>query len=285
MMTTSPFCSSTRVMLSALAVTALTLTACDRLRNNDSSSGAGLVVDAAVAATTTEEPDAGPIDVMQCQGCLGASASGWTFEGVYRDANCTEPLAQSVLGSCATVPSLGQVSLTYVDEVGLRKANEPATVTLTEQVGAEATRYRKSGKACVRANEGAVALTPSGCADQRVCRDEGGALGCGTCRTLTGGCPDHEETRLYAAIDDPGLKAKAAGGTGSGLGRLGQCCSALAAEARRLGPSPEAGVLAGAAAQCTALVAQAGPNGNAPELGALKSLLAGRKVPAICSGL
>lgn len=248
--------------------------------------GTGLVV---ADASTTPPAEAGAaVDINQCVGCQLAPIPAWTFEGVYRDATCTQPLAQLTAPACAVIPALGSASLTYVDEVGLRKANENATVTFAEQVAPEAPRYRKAGatgKACVRSNEGAVDVTPAGCSNARACRDQAGALVCTGCRTFANGCPDFEETRFYATINDPGLKAAGAkpGGAGN-LGRLGQCCAALASEAKRLGASPEGGMLLSAAAQCTALVNAAGPNGNAPELGALRAALAGRSVPAVCAG-
>lgn len=69
------------------------------------------------------------------------------------------------------------------------------------------------------------------------------------------------------------------------VARLKQCCNAIAKEAQRLGASPEAGMLTAAAAQCNVLAAQAGPTGNAPELAPVRGLLAGRQLPAACSGL
>jgi hypothetical protein len=242
----------------------------------------GIVVDAGAA---TPAADAATFDLNQCTGCQLAPIPAWTFEGVYHDAACTEPLAQLTAPACTVIPALGSTSLTYVDEVGLRKANETATVTLAEQVAPEAARYRKAGKGCVRANEGAVDITPSGCANGRACRDQAGALTCTTCRTFANGCPDFEETRLYATINDPGLKtAKPAAGGGGNIARLAQCCAQLAAEGKRLGASPEGGMLVAAAAQCTTLVKAAGPNGTAPELGAVRAALAGRNVPAVCAG-
>ncbi|MCA9586416.1 MAG: hypothetical protein KC657_13755 [Myxococcales bacterium] len=266
-------------LLSVLAIAASP--AC---KDKDKDTGAGLVVDAGV--TSAAVPSAAPaVDINQCPGCQLAPVQAWEFAGVYKDPACTEPLAQVSTPACAAVPALGQVSLTYVDEVGKRKAGATGTVTLTAQVTADMPRYRKSGKNCVKANEAAVDITPGSCAGQRVCRDASGALACAGCRTFTSGCPDFEETRMYATIDDPELGGtKTAGGGNANLARLRQCCAALAAEARRLGASPEAGVLMSAAAQCNALVAQAGPSGNAPELGALRGMLAGRNVPAVCSG-
>lgn len=245
------------------------------------------VVDAGVTSAAVEPKPAQIADVTQCPGCQLAPVQAWEFQGVYNDPQCTQPLAQTLAPACSQVPTLGQVSLTYVDEVGARRAGAVATVNLTAQVPRETQRYRKAGKDCVKANETALPVTPGGCAGQRVCRDATGGLACAGCRTFANGCPDFEESRMYATIDDPELGgAKATGGGGNaGLARLRQCCAALAAEAKRLGASPEAGVLLSAAAQCNALVAQAGPSGNAPELGALRAMLAGRKVPAVCGGL
>jgi hypothetical protein len=264
------------------AALVLLLAACE---DKGKAPGAGVVAAGDAATATDAAASAAAFDITQCPGCQLAPIPAWTFEGVYREATCTEPLAQLTAPACAAVPALGSVSLTYVDEVGQRKANETATVTLAEQIAPEAPRFRKAGKACVRANEGAVDVTPMSCAGARVCRDPAGALGCAKCRTFPGGCPDLEETRLYASITDPGLQAgKGAGGGGGSLARLQQCCAALGAEARRMGASPEAGLLLAAAAQCSALVASAGPSGNAPELGALRGALAGRSVPAVCAG-
>jgi hypothetical protein len=262
-----------------LAFALLLLAAC---KDPDKTQGTGMVADAATAAVVA--PEAGPPDITQCPGCQLAPIPSWTHEGIYRDATCTEPLAQLTAPACAVVPALGSISLTYVDEVGLRKTNETATVVLVEQVAAESPRYRKAGKGCARANEGAVDITPMGCGGARACRDQAGALTCTTCRTFASGCPDFEETRLYATINDPGLKTAKAGTGGGNGGRLAQCCAQLAAEARRLGASPEAGLLLSAAAQCTVLANQAGPNGTAPELGALRAALAGRNLPAVCAG-
>ena len=162
----------------------------------------------------------------------------------------------------------------------------PIREWLSAAIAPTAARYRKSGTKCVRADESAVDLTPMGCAGQKVCRDASGTLACTNCRTLQNGCPDFEETRIYAAVNDPAIKKTAGGGGGGGgnLARLRQCCTALGAEAKRLGSSPEAGMIATAATQCTALVNAAGPSGNAPELGAIRAALAGRNVPAICAG-
>ncbi len=66
--------------------------------------------------------------------------------------------------------------------------------------------------------------------------------------------------------------------------RLRQCCAQLAVEARKLGASPEAGILLGAAGQCNALATQAGASGTAPEMGAIRTALKGRTVPPVCAG-
>jgi hypothetical protein len=66
--------------------------------------------------------------------------------------------------------------------------------------------------------------------------------------------------------------------------RLKQCCNQLAAEAKRMGTSPEAAMFASAAQQCSAMASQVGPTGTAPELGVLRGVLAGRTIPAACAG-
>ena len=236
--------------------------------------------------TTTTAVDAGSIDLAQCAGCQQAGAPTWSFQGIFRDEGCTDPLAEAAPTACAAVPALGQTNLTYGEEVGARKANEAANVTLTEQIAPTTPRYRKSGNKCVRADESAVNLTPMGCAGQKVCRDATGALACTGCRTLSNGCPDLEETRMYAAVNDPSLKgAKPSGGGSVTVARLKQCCAALANEAKRLGNAPEAGLLNGAAAQCMTIANAAGPSGTAPELNAIRTMLAGRNIPPVCSGL
>jgi hypothetical protein len=245
---------------------------------------AGLVPDAAALATTPD--DAGPptVDIMQCAGCAEAAQPAWQFAGIFRDERCTDPLAQTAPSACAVIAAPGPAPVTFVDDAPGRKAGETVNVTLSEQLPPEAPRFRKAGTKCVRANETAVNLTPMGCAGQRVCRDVTGGLTCaGSCRTLSTGCPDFEETRMYAVITDPNKAKPAAGGSNS-LARLRECCNQLSAEARRLGASPEAGVLASAAAQCVATVNAAGPNGTAPELGLIRNLLAGRNLPAVCAG-
>lgn len=248
--------------------------------------GAGMVVEGGAASAAV--PSAAPVataavDPGQCQGCAMAVTPTWTFEGIYSDAQCNEPLAQAPHPACAAITAMGKTTFTYVDAVGLRKAGENATINLAAEVAPNAARFRKAGNTCVKANEAATPLTPAGCAGKKVCRDAAGALTCdpGACRTLNNGCPNYEETRMYATIDDPGLKAKGGGGGGN----LAACCAAIVAEAKRLGPSPEAGLLMSAAATCQALAAQAGPSGTAPELGALRAALAGRQVPPICRAL
>lgn len=250
---------------------------------NQKEESKGLVVDAAVTATPAVV-DAGPVDINQCPGCQLAPTPTWTFEGIYRDDKCTDPLAQTVTPACAAVPAIGPVTLTYIDDVGGRKVNEGATVTLTEIVAPSTPRFRKTVKGCVRANEAATDITPNTCSGSRVCRDTTGALACTGCRTFANGCPDFEETRTYAAVNDPVAKGGAPSAAApSQFGNLAACCNALATQAKSLGASPEAGVLLSAAAQCSALAKNG--SANSPELSALKGLLAGRNVPAVCKGL
>jgi acetyl-CoA acetyltransferase len=80
-------------------------------------------------------------------------------------------------------------------------------------------------------------------------------------------------------------------GGGSGLttnqSRAKQCCAALRTQAKTLGASPEANILAGFAAQCDVVAMQIGPTsgGQAPEFAALRQLLKGHNIPGVCGGL
>lgn len=95
--------------------------------------------------------------------------------------------------------------------------------------------------------------------------------------------PVEEEDAGVDAGVDAGKKYTGTG-VSTNVARLRQCCNQLANEAKRMGSSPEAGLFTSAAAQCSALAGQIGPSGNAPEMGALRTLLAGRTVPAVCAG-
>lgn len=100
------------------------------------------------------------------------------------------------------------------------------------------------------------------------------------------------QTVLVEMVEDAGAAADADAGkpkyTGpavnTNVARLKMCCNQLAAEAKRMGNSPEAGMFSAAAAQCSLMATQAGPSGTAPELGALRAVLAGRTIPAVCAG-
>lgn len=97
--------------------------------------------------------------------------------------------------------------------------------------------------------------------------------------------PMEEDAGEVADADADAPVKKATGpAVNTNVARLKQCCSALAAEAKRMGSSPEAGMFTAAAAQCSTMATQIGPSGNAPELGALRALLTGRNIPAICAG-
>jgi hypothetical protein len=94
--------------------------------------------------------------------------------------------------------------------------------------------------------------------------------------------PVEEDAGVDAGVDAG--KKYTGTGVSTNVARLRQCCNQLANEAKRMGSSPEAGLFTQAAAQCSALAGQIGPSGNAPEMGALRTLLAGRTVPPVCSG-
>lgn len=95
-----------------------------------------------------------------------------------------------------------------------------------------------------------------------------------------------EEDAGVDAGEDAGVDAGHKGpAVSTNVTRLKQCCGQLRTQAKALGASPEAGMLNAAAAQCDTTATQFGKSGgNAPELGVIKGLLAGRNIPAICSG-
>lgn len=96
--------------------------------------------------------------------------------------------------------------------------------------------------------------------------------------------PVGEEDAGSDAGEDAGKPKWTGPAVNANVLRLKQCCNALGAEAKKMGASPEAGLLVQAAAQCSAMANQAGASGNAPELGVLRTLLAGRTLPAVCAG-
>lgn len=248
-------------------------------------SGGGIVQagDASAIAVLPIEAGAAPTgDISQCAGCAVAPAISWTFQGIYKDDKCTIPLVQADTPACAPVPAVGPASVVFTDAVAAHAANATANITITEQVAPEVARFRKNGAGCVRANEVATDITPMGCAGQRVCRDAAGNLACTGCRTFTNSCPDFEQTRTYAAIED---KPTAGKPTNTNVERLKQCCNALITQGKGMGATPEGMTMVTYGQQCLALVAQAGPSGNAPELAALRPYLQGGNIPAICKGL
>jgi hypothetical protein len=100
--------------------------------------------------------------------------------------------------------------------------------------------------------------------------------------------PLDEDAGVDAADANDGAAPKK---TGSGLNtnqsRAKQCCSAIRAQAKQLGASPEANMLLGIATTCDQLAVQVGPTsgGQAPELAPLRQMLKGKTMPAVCQGL
>ena len=80
---------------------------------------------------------------------------------------------------------------------------------------------------------------------------------------------------MYASFADT---AKPGGAAVNGnVARLLQCCNAL----KGMANAPE---IAAVIAQCTTIANAAGPNGTAPELGTLRTMMAGKQIPAVCAG-
>ncbi|MCL2725078.1 MAG: hypothetical protein FWD69_11640 [Polyangiaceae bacterium] len=88
-----------------------------------------------------------------------------------------------------------------------------------------------------------------------------------------------------SAADADAAKKATGPAVPANVARLKQCCQQLRVQAKAMGASPEAGMLTAAANQCDATAKQMGAGGTAPELAVFKTLLAGRNIPAVCSGL
>lgn len=73
-------------------------------------------------------------------------------------------------------------------------------------------------------------------------------------------------------------------GVGGNAAKIKQCCNAMRKQAAGMGPSPEANLVIGLAAQCDLIAAQAA-GGTAPEFGAFRQMITGRTLPAACNGL
>jgi hypothetical protein len=71
-------------------------------------------------------------------------------------------------------------------------------------------------------------------------------------------------------------------GVNANQAKIMACCGAMRAEARKLGPSPEAFQLNAVAGQCDVFAKQVGPAGNAPELNQLRQILRSVKLPSAC---
>ena len=100
-------------------------------------------------------------------------------------------------------------------------------------------------------------------------------------------------TELAPLGDDGGPDADAApeagkkpsgggGGYNSNQLKIKECCSAMRAQAKSLGSSPEGFQINALAAQCDMFATQVGPAGNAPELNQLRQILKSVKLPSAC---
>src|ERR1019366_4436243 len=100
-------------------------------------------------------------------------------------------------------------------------------------------------------------------------------------------------TELAPLGDDGGPDADAApeagkkpsgggGGYNSNQLKIKEWCSAMRAQAKSLGSSPEGFQINALAAQCDMFATQVGPAGNAPELNQLRQILKSVKLPSAC---
>ena len=219
-----------------------------------------------------------------CLPCTGNPPSGFFFYKQFADAQCKQPIAQAMFDACADVNVPAQIDVTYADAWGKRKYLEAAKVDKVSEVAPNAAVYRLNEAGCVPADSAALKLAPAACGGKKVCTTDTGELACDGCRTLPNGCPAYEGSLVRVVFDDKGKPGGGGGGGGTNVARLKQCCNQLAIQAKAMPNSPEGGLFQQAAAQCNAMASALGPNANAPEMGAIKTLLAGRNIPAVCAG-
>jgi hypothetical protein len=84
------------------------------------------------------------------------------------------------------------------------------------------------------------------------------------------------------AAPEAGKKPSGGGGLNTNQLKIKECCTAMRAQAKSLGSSPEAFQINALAAQCDQFVTQVGPAGNAPELAQLRAILKSVKLPTAC---
>jgi hypothetical protein len=77
-------------------------------------------------------------------------------------------------------------------------------------------------------------------------------------------------------------KKYSGGGLNANQSKIKACCTAMRAQAKALGSSPEAFQINALAAQCDMFVTQVGPAGNAPEMAQLRQILKSVKLPSAC---
>ncbi len=96
--------------------------------------------------------------------------------------------------------------------------------------------------------------------------------------------PLDEDSGPEAGPPAPPGRGGGTGGGGGNAARIKQCCNAMRKQASGMGPSPEANIVIGLAAQCDLIAAQAA-GGTAPEFGAFRQMITGRTLPSACNGL
>jgi hypothetical protein len=84
------------------------------------------------------------------------------------------------------------------------------------------------------------------------------------------------------AAPEAGKKPSGGGGYNANQLKIKACCSAMRAQAKSMGSSPEAFQINALAAQCDMFATQVGPAGNAPELNQLRQVLKSLTLPSAC---
>jgi hypothetical protein len=101
--------------------------------------------------------------------------------------------------------------------------------------------------------------------------------------TVTELAPLTEDAGVEDAAPEAAPKRYVGPPTNPNQMRIAACCSAMRAQGKALGQSPEAFQINAIAAQCDVFAKQVGPAGTAPEFAQLRGMLKSIKLPAACN--
>lgn len=160
---------------------------------------------ATATASTRPAPSNTAPESERCAPCAAARSANVTFafEGEFLDANCTQPVAHADVPACVAVSTTGASHVSLAELAPPRKGDKsPRITTIVRQLRADepAKLFAKRDGKCVPHAPLGWKFTPEGCDRSKVCRREGGELGCSGCRLLDTGCPDYVASRIFVLL-------------------------------------------------------------------------------------